>query len=300
MHGFKTIKIILVVLSLLVFTGQQGGSFPLNQEGSWTYDANSPSVLQVNDEYSNWFWDTVDWFVKKFFMVDTLPYSMPFNEGNTKTYRYYSSLSDNTYDYTRAVMGTEMVKGLETIKYGVIESDFTYGDKTKGWYRAYLPDRSQGLTFLKEYLPEDQNYGRHYQIVAPFVTFKRYAPSIPGIKYSFTYSAGLFKEDGTPIDSAICVIESKFLGLEDVTVPAGTFKQCRKLWTRWTSGKAKTVESNISAETILWYAKGVGEVKSEGISVIFVGEHDQFPYNTVMTGGITELISATVDGVDYP
>ena len=300
MNRFKAIKIILVVLFLLLTTGLQGRSFPLNQGDSWIYDSNSPSVLQANDEYTNWFWDTMDWFVKKFFMIDTLPYGMPFNDGNTKTYRYYSSLSDNTYDYTRAVMGTEVVKGLETIKYGVIESDFTFGDKTKGWYRAYLPDRTQGLTFLKEYLPEDQNYGRHYQIVAPFVSFRRYIPRIPGIKYSFTYSAGLFKEDKTPIDSAIDIIESKFLGFEDVTIPAGTFKQCIKQWTRWTSGKAKMVESNISAETIIWFAKGVGEVKSEGISVIFAGERDQFPYNTVMTGGVTELISATVDGVDYP
>jgi hypothetical protein len=299
MGGYKIINIVLVVLFLLVITGQQGGSSPLNQEGNWTYDANFPSVLQVDDEYTNWFLDAVDWLVKKFFMIDMRPYGMSFHEENIKTYRYYSSLSDNTYDYTRAIMGTEIVKGLETIKYGVIESDFTYGDKTKGWYRAYLPDGSEGRTFLKEYIPEDQNYGRHYQIAVPFVNFGRYVPAIPGIKKSFTYSVGLFKEDTTPIDSAICVIESRFLGFEDVTVPAGTFKDCVKLWTRWTSGKAKTVESNISAETILWFAKGVGEVKSEGISVIFAGERDQFPYNTVMKGGIAELISATVDGVDY-
>ena len=52
----------------------------------------------------------------------------------------------------------------------------------------------------------------------------------------------------------------------------------------------------MSLENIIWEAKGLGTVKIETIRTIFINEIDSYPYNTVMSGGVHELISATVDG----
>jgi len=271
MYGFKAIKIILVVLSLLLTTGQQGECF--------NPDTDRQSIS---------------------LKFDRLKYWMPLNEGNTKTFRY-TGVSGTTYEYTKTVTGSEVVKGLETVKLMVTESNLNFGDKSRGCYRAYLPDISQGKTMLKEYISDDPYFGSYYMIYLPFDTVGRYGRiPIPGIKHSATGTIGIFKEDKTPLDSAVYIVETMFMGFEDVAVPAGTFKRCLKTWVRWTISYGKTVENNISVEAINWSAKGLDEVKSEIVGVIFANELDQFPYNTVMKGGVHELISATIDGVNYP
>ena len=90
------------------------------------------------------------------------------------------------------------------------------------------------------------------------------------------------------------------LGFEDATVPAGTFEDCLKTYTQIALSYAQNPQNNMSVATVTWDAEGVGTVKNELTELMFANEIDMFPYNTVLSGGVTELISATIDGVSYP
>ncbi|MCS4304857.1 hypothetical protein [Chryseobacterium sp. BIGb0232] len=79
---------------------------------------------------------------------------------------------------------------------------------------------------------------------------------------------------------------STLLGFEDVEVPAGTFKQCLKI--KSTASKKGLFPINHSL--IIWFAKGVGEVKCE--------------FSTKIAGVNThvkkELLEAVVAGKKFP
>ena len=179
-------------------------------------------------------------------MVDRLPYWMPLNEGNTKTFRYTSDhpIPGTAYNYTKTVTGTDVIKGLKAAKYMVTESDLPFGGNSVGSYYAILPDLSQGKITVKEHLGHDPFFGSYYMIYAPFQRIDRYIPSVLGNKHTIFNSIVCFKEDKTPIDSCIHVGEVTFLGFEDVTVSAGTFKGCMKASVRYTSCHGKTIDGN--------------------------------------------------------
>jgi len=100
------------------------------------------------------------------------------------------------------------------------------------------------------------------------------------------------------------VVDVIFLGFEDVTVPAGTFKDCLKTSVRFTNSFQKEYEGRtrgISVEDIFWEEKGLGIVKIKTNEISYMKQLDDDSYvNTVFEGGISELASATIDGVDYP
>lgn len=102
------------------------------------------------------------------------------------------------------------------------------------------------------------------------------------------------------IDTSTQVVTIAFLGFEDVTVPAGTFKDCMKYAVTVAVSYAQKPTNNIGEKVISWSAKGIGEVKSEVFSMMLANEADFFPFNTIQTEGVYELVSATIDAVSYP
>ena len=247
-------------------------------------------------------------------MFDMLPYWMPLKEGNTKTFR-----SANPYqgmplgeikgktlrwanphlEYTSRVTGTEFIKGIEATKVVVTESNIPSGVNSQGSYEACLPDLSEGRTTLKRYIAADI-FGSFYMLNTPFITSPRYVELIKEKPFQATHNSTCFLEDKTPLDSCITIVTITFLGFEDVTVPAGTFKDCIKSRMVISLSYARTPERNISVELISWLAKGLGEIKTENVAVIFANELDMFPFNAIMKGEVFELISATVNGILYP
>ena len=110
---------------------------------------------------------------------------------------------------------------------------------------------------------------------------------------------GQKKLNNMAIDTSTTVVAVKNLGFEDVTVPAGTFTDCMKSRVTVSAGYAQRPENNVGIEIISWSAKGIGEVKNE-TSMMMANEYNFYPFNTVESGVVTELVSATIDGVSYP
>ena len=55
-------------------------------------------------------------------------------------------------------------------------------------------------------------------------------------------------------------VHLKVIGLETVTVTAGTFEECVRIESRW---KSVTGSFYATGRDVTWYAKGVGAVKVE-------------------------------------
>ena len=176
------------------------------------------------------------------------------------------------------------------------------GDIINGSYKAYLKDLSEGKIWVKDY------YGTeplaYYELYVPFRKIGRYISPIPGKENSTTYAIGSYDGDNKLVDSGVQVITTKFLGFEDVTVPAGTFKDCLKTSFRFTNSFQNDYKGRtraICVEDIWWEAKGLGIVKIKTKEISYMNQTDDDSIiNTVFEGGISELSSATVDGVDYP
>ena len=76
---------------------------------------------------------------------------------------------------------------------------------------------------------------------------------LPDVNYIMTLNMGI------RIRTEISITEQQCLAIEDITVPAGTFK-CHKL----TQTSAATVmRRTTNSKTISWYAPGIGTVKTE-------------------------------------
>lgn len=300
MLNFKTIKIILLVVLLVI-------SFAINWRSSIVYGDMKRATItvaeaeQTNDTISGWFWQLIDQ-ISKMWKIDMLPYWMPLTQGNTQTFKYTVPDIENTFEYTIAIQGTEIVKGVEAVKAVVTESTFPVGDIIKGSYKAYMSDLSDGKIILKDYFGIEP--GGYYELFAPFRNTGRYLSAIPGKKSSFNYAIGSYNGDNVLVDSGVQVVEVIFLGFEDVTVPAGAFKECLKTSVRFTNSFQKEYEGRtqaISVEDIIWEAKGVGVVKIKTNEISYIKQlDDDSILNTVFEGGISELSSATIDSVDYP
>ena len=289
--------LLLTVLLIIPITKQWKTSFVYGDIKSVTIAESE----ETNDAINGWFWLLMD-RMNKLWKIDMLPYWMPLNQGNTKTFKYTYPDSENILGYTIAIQGTEIVKGVEAIKAVVTESTFPFGDAIQGSYKAYMPDLSEGKILVKEYFETDA--GGYYELFVPFRNTGRYISPIPGNIESFNYAIGSYNGDNVLVDSGVLVIERIFLGFEDITVPAGTFRDCLKTSVRFTNSFQKEYEGRqqaISVEDIFWEARGVGIVKIKTNEISFIKKLDDDAVdNTVFGGGISELSSATVDGVDYP
>ena len=202
-------------------------------------------------------------FVMTFLRGNVSAYDMaeyfPLNQGDEWIY-----LNNFPYDgrlpVKKVIDGTELVNGVETIK-------FENGD-------CYAMD-SEGLKMYKWNEP-----GPMYLIFdPPRIIFP--AQFDVGETYLGSISAKVYSsDDDTFLDLTLTGNNTVILkSVEDVTVPAGTFKDCLKIYTYTTLlqdhfGGAITTE---------WYARNVGLIKSI--------EYDG--------SVVTVLISATVDGVHY-
>jgi len=201
-------------------------------------------------------------FVMTFLRGNVSAYDMaeyfPLNQGDEWIY-----LNNFPYDgrlpVKKVIDGTELVNGVETIK-------FENGD-------CYAMD-SEGLKMYKWNEP-----GPMYLIFdPPRIIFP--AQFDVGETYLGSISAKVYSsDDDTFLDLTLTGNNTVILkSVEDVTVPAGTFKDCLKIYTYMT---LQPGDYNV-VETTEWYARNIGLIKR-----IFYGNFKKV------------LISATVDGVHY-
>ncbi|MFC1591815.1 hypothetical protein ACFL43_04770 [Thermodesulfobacteriota bacterium] len=236
-------------------------------------------------------------------LLDYGAYWMPLTIGNTKTFVSSNPQDGSTQQYTEAVTGPEIIKGLEAVKLEVTESEIQYGTKTQGSYIALLPDQSQGKTILKRYLASDPSLGPYYSLGTPFSVTPRYVRRVVGVPWQSTFPSTIIKQVGrrkTAIDTCITIVTITPLETEDATVPAGTFQDCLKTRVQLSITYAQTPKNNMSYDMIVWEAKGLGEVRTEYLGILFGNDADTFPYNSILSGEVIELESASINGVEYP
>jgi hypothetical protein len=278
MKKFKVATILLAALGFVMFTGQGA---------------------QCSDE-----------------LFDLGAYWLPLSEGNTKTFQEKNRenpVTSEQYAYTQTVQGKETVKGVEGAKLVVTDSNVPMGPNAKGAYSVIVADLSEYKITLKNYYPGNNTYNFRgtYQIPTPFGRSARYVkPGKVGDWFQFTSIATCFddnlnifgqrKPNNMAVDTSTAVVTIRDMGFEDVTVPAGTFTECMKSRITLAVSNAQRPENNMGLELITWSAKGIGEVKTETISSMMANEYNFYPFNTVETGVVTELVSATIDGVSYP
>lgn len=171
------------------------------------------------------------------------------------------------------ISGTETINGVDAVKMitGV-----------ENWYQLFT--NSNGITYYKVYDANDiEGCGWSQSVYIPPITILPAEVSI-GVKYTSnftTYYTNCTGFEDTETSSTEATVE----GTEDVTVPAGTFKDCLKIKIKGNNLFSDTGQVE-TGERIWWLAKGVGKVKDTEIEDT---EEDT-----------KELISATVGGVHYP
>lgn len=198
----------------------------------------------------------------------------PLGQGDTWTYLY------DGLDYD-----TLTVSGLETIK-GVVAAKIV---EDNGDYQLMTSD-SNGVTLYKSYKKEVCGWG--HMTFSPAASYTPGALSI-GETHSCT-STFTYKEcNGRPFTGTV-FSEVTLLGIENVSVPAGTFHNCFKFSiTRLLS--APIINFISTYEGTLWWAKGVGKVKQVGTTI------DRKNGVVIEIDPDTdELTEATVGGVSYP
>ena len=248
--------------------------------------------------------DTITW-------MDNQPYWFQLAEGNTWTWKQTTPGSDKSEIYTKKITGTVKVRGLDAVKLEVVDSEIAYGADSKGSYTAFLPDTSSSQTIVKMHIARDPIFGTYDLLSMPFAILPRYtkqpaaAPDGSTAMFPVACSATVYKERSgifrnMPVDSCNSVFGAAFLGYEDVTVPAGTFKNCRKYEKTMSMSFAQHPQANVSLHYIEWAAKGVWVVKWEMLEIMMCVGLDIYPFNGIISGATTELVSATVNGVSYP
>ncbi len=271
MESLKTATVTLMTICLLLLLGQQG--------------------VSAADETE---------------LFDYGAYWMPLTIDNTKTFVSSNPQNGSTQRYTETVSGTEVIKGLEAVKLEVTKSEVRYGTKTQGSYIALLPDQSQEKTILKRYLSSDFVFGPYYSLYTPFEVTPRYVSRAVGVPWQSIFPSTIIKQVEQvgrlkkAIDTCITVVTITPLETEDVIVPAGTFQDCLKTRVQLSITYAQTPSNNLSYDMIVWEAKGLGDVRTEYLAVLFGNDVDIFPYNSILGGEVIELESASINGVDYP
>jgi hypothetical protein len=198
----------------------------------------------------------------------TISEYMPLGQGDTWTYREEDN--DST---VKTISGTEKINGVDAVK--IIDED---GDYT-------LWTNSNGLKWYKEFDADDiPGCGWDQQLFNPPIT-----ASDPVVSIGSTYTSNtvLTKVDCTGSSGTASVSYGFSIeGIENVTVPAGTFNNCLRI-----KGILSMNGGAQTSEFTIWLAKGVGEVKEISISK-----------QNGITANIwtSDLVSAVVGGVHYP
>ena len=223
---------------------------------------------------------TLIFMVVAFWGANAAAYDMteyfPLNQGDEWIY-LDSNPHNGPFPLKSVINGTEMVNGVETIKFE--------GGNEGG--NCYTVD-SEGLKLYKWYAAP----GFYLIYGLPKIIFP--AQFDVGESYQGSLSAASFStEDDTFLNTFTGNHTVTLKSVEDLSVRAGTFKDCLKISTSETlqrSGDLMITE----IETTGWYARNIGLIKS-----IF-SQHIQYPeeegFGITMT---VELISATVDGAQY-
>jgi len=216
---------------------------------------------------------------------DTSEY-FPLGQGDTWTIRSIEQEGaeiDEDID-TWVILGTEKIRGLLAAKrIEGDDGDYELITNTKGiqFYKDYEIDIEDGSA-IEESI---DTYNPPIMYVPPRVSV--------GSRHSFKSTLTHKETSGFKVTAKISgemIVE----GMEDVTVPAGSFQDCLriKITRHLVAPKVKHEESS---ETTIWLAKGVGMVKEMGSDVeITEGQVEEESSYT------DELISATVGGINYP
>jgi hypothetical protein len=198
----------------------------------------------------------------------TMSEYLPLGQGDTWTYR------EEDDDLTvKTISGTEKINGVDAAI--MIDEDGDYD----------LWTNSNGLMWYKEYDADDiPGCGWDQLIFDPPIH-----ASDPVVSVGSTYASNtvLTETDCTGSSATASVsYEFRIDGIEDVTVPAGTFNNCLRI-----KGILTLNGGTQTSELTIWLAKGVGEVKEISIS----------KQNGVTVDIWTDdLVSAVVGGVSYP
>ena len=213
-------------------------------------------------------------------------------QGNRRTYSYTVDIEGGENDGLHVsipmqyiIDGTEVVNEVETVK---IKRSSPFPPGTDYGYFCYVMD-SEGMKMYKDYSPARGNN---------YIIFDQPSMSFPaqfdvrevhqGVYSSSTYSI----DDDTLVRTSIGTHNISLETVEDVTVPAGTFKDCLKitfLYTTQTSDDWTYERSGTS-----WYALNVGPVKMNR------SENSHHPMEEDVDVTIAwKLVRANVDGVQY-
>ena len=228
--------------------------------------------------------------VVTFLSCSISPYSpveyFPLNEGDEWTYLYTIDIVGGPNDGLHLSIpvesfyyGEELVNGVQTIKVGGLPPNDDYFC----WRTDF-----QGLKLCKLY----RSMNNTYRIYKPQLLLFPSWFNI-GDVYERSYSVSIKSgDDDTLILTLTGDTTVTFQSVEDVTVPAETFKDCPKISLLGTYDRS-TGGTYENSETI-WLARNVGMVKQILI------EKNSYPVEEDIEATVTlELISATVDGITY-
>jgi hypothetical protein len=208
-----------------------------------------------------------------FLLPNTFAYEVynlyPLQEGNKWNYSVIKN--EQQYQQTAEVIGEDDVDGIKVIK-------VLYSPEN---YLEYLFCDTEGLQKIKD---SDSN------------EYSMYSPSVPiipnldiGQSSKYLVKETAFTADGKNSKEAEHKINIGFENIEEVGVPAGTFKDCLKFQISFTEMVGGLQES--TAEYSIWFAPGVGKVKQVCISA-----EPDVQRDIVTSTEIMELISAKING----
>lgn len=224
--------------------------------------------------------------------MGTLPFRtadyFPLNLGDTWTMREVErNITDEGEEIdieidTNTVFGTEKVKSVIAMKRG----------DENAWYD--LMTNTDGVKLYKSYELDDDD-GMLNEIIETYNPPLVFLPAGLSVGTRGTFKSTVTHKESRGFKATGKVtVEMVVEGIEDVTVPAGTFRDCLRI-KMWRYLIAKKVGHEESYEGRLWLARNIGLVKSESTSIDKQGGVvEEIEEET------QELLSATVGGVNYP
>jgi len=219
---------------------------------------------------------------------DTAEY-FPLGQGDTWTTKEIDTEDGENVEEieTTLISGTEKIKGVFAVKKIQVddnpaEVDYDLWTNTNGLkhYKSYDIDFDEDVVEDEDittynppvmYLPPRMSVGTRHAFKSTIT-----AKEIPGSTVTVKLTGNVTVE-----------------GFEEVEVPAGKFADCIKIKIV-SDFVAKKTNATGHEESTVWLAKGVGVVREEGYG--FNNEDGETNEST----WISELLSATVSGVNYP
>ena len=189
---------------------------------------------------------------------DMAEYVCPLNQGNEWTYQYTINVEggpndglNESYSLKKVINGTELVNGVETIK-----MEYVINEAVDSYYCVVMD--SEGFKMHKQYISE---IGMYYIYDPPLTIFP--ATFNVGEVYEESISMSVYSADNDKLMDTATGSETVSLELvENVTVPAGTFKDCLKI-SSLASYPESTSGITVEFDEIAWYARNIGVVKQE-------------------------------------